>query len=244
MKKFPAFVFGLLFAANLLPLQGCDDRDEVAFDGAHAEFTYTFDGDLEGWTVAFADLPVDYDPSIYELESGHRPLPDGLQGGGIYVQGHNRSDDLFMYLKRQVGGLLPEATYTASAVIDLATNVPAGSFGIGGSPGSSVFMKAGAFTVEPVAIEDANRHLRMNIDKGNQSRGGRSMAVLGDVAHPLVENREYRIKTLDGLDLPVSADTDDAGRLWLVVGTDSGFEGLTALYYARMTYTLDLDQLP
>ena len=141
-------------------------------------------------------------------------------------------------------GLLSEATYTVSAVIDLATNVPAGSFGIGGSPGSSVFMKAGASTVEPVAIEDSNRHLRMNIDKGNQSRGGRSMAVLGDVAHPLIENREYRIKTLDGLELPVSADTDDEGRLWLVVGTDSGFEGLTALYYARISYTLDLDKLP
>ena len=45
MKKFPAFVFGLLFAASLLPLQGCDDRGEVASDGSHAEFTYTFDGD-------------------------------------------------------------------------------------------------------------------------------------------------------------------------------------------------------
>ena len=29
-----------------------------------------------------------------------------------------------------------------------------------------------------------------------------------------------------------------AGRLWLIVGTDSGFEGLSAFYYARIACTL------
>ena len=31
---------------------------------------------------------------------------------------------------------------------------------------------------------------------------------------------------------------DGEGRLWLIVGTDSGFEGLSALYYARIACTL------
>ena len=61
-----------------------------AEDGDHTEFTFTFDSDAEGWMVGFADLPVDYDQSIYELDHAHRPLPDGLEGSGIYVQGHNR----------------------------------------------------------------------------------------------------------------------------------------------------------
>ena len=42
----------------------------------------------------------------------------------------------------------------------------------------------------------------MNIDKGNQSNGGESMVVLGNVAHPEIAGREYRIKTLDNMDLP------------------------------------------
>ena len=78
----------------------------------------------------------------------------------------------------------------------------------------------------------------MNIDKGNQSTGGGSMGGLGNVAHPEVEGQEYRIKTLDSLGLPLSVDADDEGRIWLVVGTDSGFEGLTRLYYARISYAL------
>ena len=233
--------FWFVLAITLLTLWGCGDDGRMEFDAADAEFSYTFDIDAEGWTVAFADLPVDYDPSIYELESDYRPLPDGLPGSGIYVQGHNRSDDLFMFLKRQVGGLIPEAAYAVSVSIDLASNVPTGSIGIGGSPGASVFVKGGASVIEPDTFEDSNGYLRMTIDKGNQSRGGEAMAVLGNVAHPDVAQREYRIKTLDSVGLALRVEADDAGRVWLVVGTDSGFEGLTRLYYARISYTLALE---
>ena len=184
------------------------------------------------------------DQSIFELDHGHRTLPDGLEGSGIYVQGHNRSDDLFMFLKKQVGGLRPNAAYVVSVSLSLATNVPTATFGIGGSPGESVFVKAGASTVEPLTEEDRNRHLRMNIDKGNQANGGEDMVVLGNVAHGEVVNREYRIKTLDNVDLPLSVSTDGEGRVWLIVGTDSGFEGLSAFYYSRISYTLSIVELP
>ena len=242
MKRFTVCAFWFLVATCPLWLHGCGDADdEVEFDGGDLEFSYQFDSDAEGWRAGFADLPVNYDPSIYEIEFDHRPLPDGLEGSGLYVQGHNRSDDLFMFLKRQVGGLTPGAAYAVSVSIDLATNVPTGSFGIGGSPGSSVFVKAGASTMEPDTFEDSSNYLRMNIDKGNQARGGESMEVIGNVAHPEVEGREYRIKTLDSLGLPLSVVADDEGRVWLVVGTDSGFEGLTGLYYARISYSLVIE---
>ncbi|MCY4527959.1 MAG: hypothetical protein OXD46_02860 [Chloroflexi bacterium] len=216
----------------------------LAQEGGEGEFGFDFMSDAEGWMVGFADLPVDYNQSIYELHHEHRQLPDGLAGSGIFVQGHNRSDDLFMFLKRRSDGLRPNTTYAVSVSIDLATNVQAGLFGIGGSPGESVFVKAGASTIEPLVEEDSNRHLRMNIDKGNQSRGGESMVVLGNVAHPEVANREYRIKTLDNTDLPLSVTTDSEGRVWLIVGTDSGFEGLSQLYYARISYTLSSVEPP
>ncbi len=213
-------------------------------DGVDGTFNFNFEIGPEGWTPGFADLPVDYDQSIYELDRGYRLLPEGLEGRGMYLQGHNRSDDLFMYLKTQVGGLRPNTTYAVAVSIDLATNVPAGLIGIGGSPGESVFVKAGASTVEPTAAEGDNRHLRMNIDKGNQARGGEAMVVIGDVANPEVQRREYRIKTLDNSDQPLTVDTDDEGRVWLIVGTDSGFEGLTSLYYTGINYKLTAAELP
>ena len=222
-----------LFAAMLAGTQGAPTQ------GADpVEFTFNFEDGAQGWKVEFADLPVDYDDSIYELAHEHRPLPNGPEGNGIYVQGHNRSDDLFMYLKKQVDGLRPNVAYAVSISIDLATNVSEGLVGIGGSPGGSVFVKAGATTVEPEVVEDSNQYLRMNIDKGNQSRGGESMAVLGDIAHPEVIDREYWIKTLVNADKPLNVTADGEGRVWLIVGTDSGFEGLTGLYFARISYIL------
>ena len=208
------------------------------------EFAFTFDHDADGWEVDFADLPADYDQEIYELAGGYRPLPEGLDGGGIYVQGHNRSDDLFMYLKRQVGGLRPNTAYAVSVSLDLATNIPPGLVGIGGAPGESVFVKAGAAPVEPAANVDDSGHRRMNIDKGNQARGGADMVVLGNIAHPDASRDAYAIKTLTNVDAPLTAMTDGEGRLWLIVGTDSGFEGLTTLYYARISFTLTEVQPP
>ena len=216
-----------------------DGSDESpGSDSVPVEFDFSFETDADGWVVDFADLPEDYDQSIYELGGGHRALPDGLEGAGIYVQGHNRSDDLFMYLKRRVDGLTPTASYTVSATVDLATDAALASVGIGGSPGSSVFVKAGASTAEPEAAPDRIGHLRLNIDKGNQSRGGPQMAVLGTVGHPDIVGDEFRLKTLDSMDSTVVVKADDSGSAWLIVGTDSGFEGLTRLYYARISFTL------
>ena len=163
-----ALLLACAVTASCASTQEADEQEAV-----EASFSFTFEDGAEGWIAGFADYPVDFDPSIYELDSGHRPLPDGLEGHGLYIQGHNRSDDLFMFFKRQVGGLEPDAEYSAVLSLDLATNVAEGLVGIGGSPGESVFVKAGASTVEPVTPEDDAGYFRMNIDKGNQSNRGR-----------------------------------------------------------------------
>ena len=70
------------------------------------------------------------------------------------------------------------------------------------------------------------------------------MAVLGHAAHPEVTGEEYRIKRLDNTGSPVPVAADGAGKLWLIVGTDSGFEGLSAFYYARIACTLTPEGTP
>ena len=207
-------------------------------------YDYLVENDAEGWEVGFADLPVDYDQSIYELDHAHGPLPEGLEGNGIYVQGHNRSDDLFMFLKRQIDGLEPNTTYSVGGSLKLATNVPAGSIGIGGSPGESVFVKMGVSTIEPNTLVDDTGHLRMNIDKGNQANRGANMIVVGDIANAEVVSDEYRIKWLHIRDQDLTATTDGEGKLWLIVGTDSGFEGFTAIYYDLIGFNFGRAETP
>ncbi|HIA17499.1 MAG TPA: hypothetical protein EYN72_12090, partial [Dehalococcoidia bacterium] len=66
--------------------------------------------------------------------------------------------------------------------------------GIGGSPGESVFVKAGASAVEPTQSQDSSGWLRSNVDKGNQASDGSETVVIGNVSHPDVVGDEHKIK--------------------------------------------------
>ena len=48
-----------------------------------------------------------------------------------------------------------------------------------------------------------------------------------------------RLPRLLGAGLGLTARTDGAGTLWVFVGTDSGFEGATAVYYSRIEIKLE-----
>ena len=209
---------------------------------APTEYTYTFEEGSEGWAHGFADLPVDADPEFYQLLGEWGPLPGELTGSGYRLTGDNHSDDLFMFIKLRVDGLVPGASYDVAFTIDMATSVPEGLMGIGGSPGESVYLKAGVVAVEPISVEDAGGFLRLNIDKGQQSQGGQDMIVLGHIAYPEGDTtgEEWRIKHFDngGQSFQTTASAD--GSLWLIVGIESGFEGLTDITFDTVTFIMSL----
>jgi hypothetical protein len=110
--------------------------------------------------------------------------------------------------------------------------------GIGGSPGESVFLKAGASAAEPRIVTDKLGWLRMNIDKGNQSQPGASASLLGNAAKPDA-GTNFAIIRRDNRSSRLRATTAADGSLWLFFGSDSGFEGTTSLYYTKFTAVLE-----
>ena len=83
----------------------------------------------------------------------------------------------------------------------------------------------------------------MNIDKGNQSVGGKDATVVGTVENSSTDCQQpvYETKMLANAG-PFTVRTDAAGRLWFLLGTDSGFEGTTSLYYRQ--FRAALTELP
>jgi len=209
---------------------------------------FDFRQGAQGWEAGFAEYDMDMEGMTLEAEIRALPSELGVEGTGYYLQGMNRSDDLFMFLKRQLGtddGVVPGQEYRVAFTIVFASNAPSGAVGIGGSPGDSVFLKAGASTVEPeVYLYSADNHYRMNVDKGlGNSGNGRAASVIGDMANGLsAEESDSRNSPYVSLErqheheYTVAASQD--GELWLLVGTDSGFEGLTAIYYQSIAVTL------
>ena len=201
--------------------------------------SFDFRNGAQGWRAGFSD----YYPQVHEINarSGVRNLPPELGAGtGFLLRGSNRSDDLFMFLKRQLGtesGIKPNQLYQVRLTIVFGSKVPTGCFGIGGSPGESVFLKAGASSIEPIPVLSDDGQLLMNVDKGNQATGGPAASTAGDIGNglPCDSPEEPRWVSLERHHIHDFLVRSDArGHLWLLVGTDSGFEGTTALYYQRI----------
>lgn len=208
-------------------------NDDITDNNNSILFNFTFQSDSEGWIGDFADYPNE--PNVeefYEFEFSHTflPVPLNINNGALRQSGFNHSDDLFMFIKKKISGLKPSSNYQVSFEIEFATNAPSGTIGIGGAPGEGVFIKAGASSIEPNKfLHNSENFFRMNIDKGNQSQEGNDMKLLGDFSNKS-DLFEYKLKVLTSAK-PISVTSDSNGEIWLIVGTDSGFEGTTTIYY-------------
>jgi hypothetical protein len=251
MKKW-SFLF---IAFALLGFTGClkdvdnyikekpllNDNEEKSFELGYKKesfkFYYDFASGMQGWQGDFADYPVG-EETLYELKYEHSPLPGPLDQNqnALKQSGNNHSDDLFMFIKRKITGLIPNQTYKATFDIQIATDAASNTVGIGGAPGEGVSIKAGITPKEPEK-EIKNGDYRMNIDKGNQVYGGADMAVIGDFANG-TDEFIYVLKNLSNED-PFQIQADENGDAWAIIGTDSGFEGTTTIYYNKISIKLE-----
>jgi hypothetical protein len=153
-----------------------------------------------------------------------------------YIGAVNRSDDVKMLFRKQVEGLEPNTTYNVGFTLRFATEVPSGCAGIGGAPGEAVKVIANAGTIKPEPVvgllyED---YYVLNIQYFHDDPGiWYHNAIMGDIANSreCEEGYEYEIKEVGSGLYHDIVTTDESGRIWLLFGTRSGFEGRTDLYY-------------
>lgn len=223
------------FIFFILGMLSCDKDNEPLTQS----FTYNFENDTENWEAGFSDYPADWEESRFEFRYEHTALPEEVNENShsVLISGRNISDDLFMFIKKRISGLKPNQKYLLYVEVELASQYPEESVGIGGSPGGSVYLKAGASATEPEPITE-DGEVRMSIDKGNQAQGGEDMQVIGTVGIP-GEEFNYQLIQRDNRQNPSEVHSDASGNLWVIVGTDSGFEGITTLFYNRIEVRLE-----
>ncbi|NIK70402.1 copper amine oxidase N-terminal domain-containing protein [Paenibacillus sp. BK720] len=197
------------------------------------DFSYPFTKDTEGWKGGFADLPANYNKDIYELDFARQfiPVQNNTSNYGLKLAGHNRSDDLFMYLSKGIAGFKPNTSYNVNLKFAMYTEAGGGSIGIGGSPAESIFLKAGILSSEPLSVRASSsgeEYYRMNVDIGSQGAGGKDVKVIGNAAKPDADKEGYQ-----RVDFEYSAKVtaNAKGEIFVLIGADSGFEGLTTLYF-------------
>jgi len=214
MKKYALIIL-------LMMVSGCSVSSKK-------EWTFDFEKDNSSFKEIFADYHDDGNNyTTYEMTFGREMIPGQSNSQALFINGSNRSDDLFMGFSKQLDGLKKDTLYHFTLSFVLGTSAEACSIGIGGSPADSVYMKAGFVNEEPKVAFDENMIFRLNIDKGNQSEGGLTLPVVSTMAKAEGSKEGYGLKTIKvEIDLKSNAD----GSVYLVIGSDSGYEGLTRYY--------------
>ncbi len=205
-------------------------------------FNFSFADGLAGWEADYSDYRLGQEVSI-NFQFGFQRLPPNLNNlSGFFLSSDNRSDDVFMYIFRALDGLAPGSRWRVDFSLAIGTDAPSGCAGAGGAPGEAVVLKAGATNVRPAKVVDASSYVGVNFAKGNQSTGGANAVVIGNFAQDqpggACLNGPYLRKTLTTAGAGPVVTADSTGRLWLVIGTDSGFEGFTRIFYLEGTATL------
>lgn len=195
------------------------------------EQTFEFDFADSDWDfqVIYSDYHDDSNNySTYEFSHGSFLIDELDQTyKGFMVNGHNRSDDLFMGVTKQLFFQKRNHSYYLKVEIDILTNEETGSIGIGGSPADSVYLKGGFVAYEVKSTQNPTTGLfELNLNKGNQSQGGTDLVNIGTIAKPTNSTTEYAVKTVS---FQTQIKTNQDGSLTLVFGSDSGFEGYTSL---------------
>lgn len=213
--------------------------------------TWNLDAGARGFEALFLDYP-DGEEAFYELDSGHRALTGAwLQRSGFSISGNNHSDDLMMVVMRPLDGLEPGERYRVELDMQFATNWPSGCFGVGGSPGESVYMRLGASTDKPgfEVAGDGNR--RATLDLGQQSQSGGDALSVGNMANALddafcgMTDRPWQFKRVSTAGQSFEVTADENGRIWVYGLSDSGFEATTTWYLAELTvHLVKADSVP
>ncbi len=235
MKRF--FSFGIASLLAISMMTGCAS-DTAVSDKANA-VTFDFKKSDAGFTPIYADYPNSEDvEDFYEFKYEYGKIPIDGAGNGIFISGNNHSGDLFMGYVKKLDGFAPERTYHFTVSFQLATDVEGGLVGIGGSPGESVTVKCGITQTQPMSTVDESEecaYYRLNIDAGLQSNAGKDMVVVGDMTK--TENNhpgEYEFKEFQA---EFDVATNILGEVYLIIGTDSGFEATTSYYLDDISVT-------
>ncbi|MFZ6767549.1 hypothetical protein ACO0LM_10720 [Undibacterium sp. Di26W] len=230
MKLRPGLISFLLATALL---SACGGSSNYVPAPTPVQINIDFNSEPTGWTSGTSDFSVATKPT--DMVTEYRPLPTPLSGKGLYAFATNRSDDLFTYIKKKYSGFAPNTEYALRFQTTIVSNVASGCFGVGGSPGDSVWLFAGAASIEPLTIQKGDEYV-MNIDRGGQSGSGKSAQVLGTIGNASTDcgRAPYMEKKLDN-QTALNVRADASGSLWLLFGFDSGFESASHIYYKSIS---------
>lgn len=241
MKKW--ILWGSLAAVACLT--ACDKENDKlnAITIVESQFETT----VENWSSDFAQ----YSDALFtgtkkdsltkaylQISMERTQLPIALDSTkyGLRSQSYNPKDSLFMFIKKKISGFIPGRNYKVVFDINLGTTYFEKSADSLGSPSNSVYLKAGASPSEPLKTL-VNGYYNFSLNKGKLSQDGTEMVVLGNVSNGS-DKQIYRLVPRSNGNNPVMVKAGEQGQIWLCVGYESNYKGISVLYYDKIKATI------
>jgi hypothetical protein len=193
MKK-TFVIFGLLIAPFALFAQSVNANFEI---------------DKQGWTSHFTGFPMGCEEDYELLIKWSKLAPPLNERGGISFVGKNYSDELFLYIQKEITGLLPNTNYRVMFNMNWLHRLE--------PLASPITIKVGAMNQEPI-FSEKNFLVKASFKRGETGGDGRDFMVAGK----LVPN-EFGLpfqQNLQNFDKAFLVNTDDSGRLFLMIGVE------------------------
>jgi hypothetical protein len=205
---------------------------------------FDFATGTQGFTSGHSDWS-DLDMGDLMVTPGN-PMPAPLAGNGLRVASINRSDDQWVFIARELNatdGITASTSYDVVLRARIATQLQAGCPGVGGSA-EAVTLKGGAVGRAPAVARDSAGRTEFNLQKGNQTELGPDAVLLGSGTVVGTGTRcEAPVETNPGelitrVGAPMRVQSDASGRLWVYIGTDSGYETGFTIWYRDVEVVL------
>ncbi len=167
-----------------------------------------FEIDEQGWKPYFTGYPVGGEAG-YELSVKWSKLIAPLDSqGGISFFGKNYSNQLFLYIQKEINGLLPNTNYQVMFNMDWLCQLDASAL--------PITVKIGVVNQEPTFSETGL--VEASFKKGEIGRNGRDFSIIGrlipnEFGYPFPEN-------FQNYDNAFLVNTDNSGRLFLMIGIE------------------------
>jgi len=227
----------LLCFGFLISLSGCFNNDDSA--NPVLVSSTIFQEDSEGWEAQFAEYEPGLEDSL-KLSFTHDNFTVSESFGpvsAVIQSGYATNSDLFMYIKRQISGFVPNKTYNVFFSLELYAQLNENFAGDLDNPSKGSFLKAGILENEPdtTIVDDADnpgkKKVITNFSKGEDQIAASNMAYLGKIEHTGMDDPPLLlIATSDGYSLLGTAD--DEGKMWVMIGIDTNQPLYQSIYYS------------
>jgi hypothetical protein len=203
------------------------------------EYNFTFANGTESWQSFFSDYPVS-EEDFYKLVFIDTLLPAPLDQTvkSLKISGNNHSDDLFSAIYRKFSNLEPNKTYLVTFNIEFASDAIIGGVGAGGDP--NLALGAGCINYLPAKTIDNLNYYRNNFPSLIQSgQSNEVFKILGGIGVSENYPTPFKLINRNNIGNPVTIKANSNGDIWLIIATDSGYEGTTTLYYKSINVKIE-----